>query len=218
MGKAESISKIDLVVYALAVLGGAHSTVHSEDIAAKCYELAPSRFSWGLEKYKRLGWPDKYIVKTALEDAKKDKYSSLVEGAYALEISKDGWRLAPNGAAWLKRNQKRIEHSLDDLSSPMKLDQKVKQRFLKNIRSQPLFRQFSKSGKISGSTQYEFRDMLSCSPDAIKEVVALKFGRLLSTAQLTEEEDVIRFLETCKHEFRYLLQDSKEEPTNEKGG
>lgn len=108
MPKADDISKVDMVVYALAVLGGAHSTIHSEDIAAKCYELAPSRFSWGMEKYKSRGWPDKYIVKTALEDAKKDKYGALAEGTYALELSKDGWRLTPKGAKWLKRNLKRM--------------------------------------------------------------------------------------------------------------
>ena len=117
MAKANDITKVDVVVYALASLGGVHSTVHTEDIAAKCYKLAPSRFSWSLEKYRSCGWPDKYIVKTALEDAKKDKYGSLVEGAYALELAKDGWWLTPEGAVWMKRSQKRIERSLGNLSN-----------------------------------------------------------------------------------------------------
>jgi len=201
----DNISKKDIAVYALGSLGGAHSTIHSEDIAAKCYELAPSRFSWGLEKYRKRGWPDKEIVRIALEDAKKKKYGSLVDGNYALELTKDGWRITPEGAAWLKKNQKRIEIILGDLSSPMKLEKKVKQRFLKNIRSQPLFRKFTKTGNLDGSNQYEFRDMLRVSPDAVKDIIALKFGRLLATAELAGDEDALRFLEMCKKEFEYLL-------------
>jgi len=140
-----------------------------------------------------------------LEDAKKKKYGSLVDGNYALELTKDGWRITPEGAAWLKKNQKRIEIILGDLSSPMKLEKKVKQRFLKNIRSQPLFRKFTKTGNLDGSNQYEFRDMLRVSPDAVKDIIALKFGRLLATAELAGDEDALRFLEMCKKEFEYLL-------------
>ena len=98
-----------------------------------------------------------------------------------------------------------METMLEVLSSPPKLDQKIKQRFLKNIRSQSLYRRFSKFGDIGGRSQFEFRDMLSCSPDAVSNVIAMKFGRLLATAELTGEEDVIRFLKACKQEFSYLF-------------
>src|SRR5687767_12516037 len=105
MARNEDITNVDIVVYALAILRGAERTVHSEDIAAKCYELAPSRFSWRLAAYRDKGWPDKYIVKTALEDAKKE-HSALVEGAYTLDTAKDGWRLTPKGASWFGRDAK----------------------------------------------------------------------------------------------------------------
>lgn len=71
--KTNEISNVDVAVYILATLGGAEKTVYSEHIAAKCYEVAPGRFSWRLPDYREKGWPDKYIVKTALEDAKKDE-------------------------------------------------------------------------------------------------------------------------------------------------
>lgn len=48
----ENLSNIDIVVYALYVLGGWRERIHTEDIALKCFEIAPSRFSW--VKYPRL--------------------------------------------------------------------------------------------------------------------------------------------------------------------
>ncbi len=104
------LTNIDVVVYVLAMLNGATRTVHSEDIAATSHKLTPSRFSWKLRQY--VQWPDKYIVKTALEDAKKEEFGSLVEGSYALEISKDGWRLTVQGVEWVERNRTRIQSAL----------------------------------------------------------------------------------------------------------
>ena len=82
MSKPSEVSNVDIVVYVLGLLGGAEKTVYSEEVAAKCYEVAPTRFSWRLPAYRAKGWPDKYVVKTALEDAKKDKYGALVDGGY----------------------------------------------------------------------------------------------------------------------------------------
>ena len=36
----------DIVIYALYNLGGYQERIHTEDIVLKCYELAPTRFSW----------------------------------------------------------------------------------------------------------------------------------------------------------------------------
>jgi len=112
MARNSAITNLDIAVYALAKLNGAEKKVKSEDIAAKCYELSPSRFSWRLALYREKGWPDKYIVKTALEDTKKEKNGGLVEGSYSLDLSKDGWQLTLAGAAWFRSNTKRIEKGL----------------------------------------------------------------------------------------------------------
>ena len=37
----DNLSNIDIVVYALYLLGGWHERVHTDDIALKCFELAP---------------------------------------------------------------------------------------------------------------------------------------------------------------------------------
>ena len=58
-----------IATYALYVLEGASKTVHTEDIALKCYELAPDVCSW--VNYPE--YPDKEIVRIALSDAMKEK-------------------------------------------------------------------------------------------------------------------------------------------------
>lgn len=200
----DDVSNVEIVVYALGTLRGAERSIHSEDIAAKCYDLAPSRFSWRLPAYRDKGWPDKYIVKTALEDAKKE-HSALVEGTYALDVAKDGWRLTPKGAGWFGRDAQRIERTLNLQPSQTSISKLERQRFLKQIRSQPLYKEFSTSGLLHNSTKYDFIDMLNCSPDASKDVMTLKFDRLRSTAELVGDQEVSHFLGACTKAFSDLL-------------
>ncbi|MCI0356470.1 MAG: hypothetical protein L0099_15755, partial [Acidobacteria bacterium] len=42
----EVLNNIDITVYALYFLGGIEKIVHTEDMANKCYELAPQSFAW----------------------------------------------------------------------------------------------------------------------------------------------------------------------------
>ena len=68
------LSNIDIAVYALYLLGGWRDRIHTEDIALKCFELAPSKFSW--VKYPE--YPDNNTAYLSLGDAKKTKYGVLV--------------------------------------------------------------------------------------------------------------------------------------------
>jgi hypothetical protein len=198
MAEAKELTNVDVVVYALAVLGGSDHTIYSEDVAARCYDLAPSRFSWRLLKYRKKGWPDKYIVKTALEDAKKDEYGALVEGSYALDSTKDGWRLTPKGATWFKANAIRIEQELNSKPQETSVAALDKKRFLRTLQSQQLYKNFVMTGNLNSTSRYEFTDMLNCSPDASQDMIISKYNRVRATAELIGNEDVIRFLDACK--------------------
>src|SRR5208283_3350016 len=70
------LSDKDIVLYALYILGGWQKRVHTEDIALKCYELAPSKFSW--TKYPQ--YPDITPTRFTLETAKKLDSGELVKG------------------------------------------------------------------------------------------------------------------------------------------
>jgi hypothetical protein len=196
------ISNVDIVVYTLATLAGAEKTIHSEDIAAKCFELSPSRFSWRLPQY-RGRWPDKYIVKTALEDAKKKLYGALVQGTYALDLSKDGWRITPEGVEWLAKNKVRVARALKQ--KPLILPKRDAERFTKKLRADVCFKHFQQKGSLEGLSSYMFTDMLACSPDASKDIIKRKFDRLLATAKLVNDKEVIAFLDACTSAFSSIL-------------
>ncbi len=196
------LTNVDIVVYVLAVMGGAERTIYSEDLAAKCYEVDPSRFGWRLEHYRRKGWPDKYIVKTALEDAKKRKYGQLVEGSYAVDPAVDGWRLTPLGASWFSRERSRIERALG--VPPVELPRKDTERFLRQIRSEPLFRLFEGKHSLATATRYDLMDFLRCAPDAPPEAITRKFARLHATALLIADSRVLDFLSACQQHFPEL--------------
>lgn len=199
--KSNEISNVDVVVYVLATLSGAEKTVYSEHIAAKCYELAPARFSWRLPDYREKGWPDKYIVKTALEDAKKDEYGALVDGAYALDVAKDGWRLTTKGAMWFKENAAKVENQIGLRTQHSSVSKREEQRFLKQMQSQQLYQAYCQAGGLDGATRFAFTDMLNCSPDASEDAIISKFKRLRATAELVGDSGVIRFLDACKEIF-----------------
>ena len=43
--------QVEIILYAIYLLGGTHSYVHREDIYLKCFELDPSNFSWDTKDY-----------------------------------------------------------------------------------------------------------------------------------------------------------------------
>ena len=213
MKNTRALTNLDIAVYVLATLGGAKRTVYSEDIAARSYELAPSKFSWRQQIYREKGWPDKYVVKTALEDAKKPEYGGLVEGAYANDLSKDGWRLTPEGAKWFRHNRQRIESAIS-VKQPA-IPRKDADRFKRWLGEEPLFKEFLKTRKVDAKSAYAFTDMLNCSPDASPEVVAVKFGRMRATAELVEDPDISEFVAACAASFPRFSSSSKEETGKE---
>jgi hypothetical protein len=75
-GRRALPDNVAIAVYALRILGGATQFVHTEDVALKCFELVPERFSW--RRYPQ--YPDGAPARFALEDAKKPKYGHLTDG------------------------------------------------------------------------------------------------------------------------------------------
>lgn len=203
MSDPTKLPNYQIVAIALALLDGAKKKVHTEEIAERVLLMAPDRFSWRLPQYREKGWPDKFLVKCALEDAQKRKNGYLVEGRCAAEISKDGWRLTPAGAEWVRTQSHLLRLGQQQPSS--RLPKQDAQRFLKRLRSQPLYRRFVNDGSLTSSSPYDLTDMLNTSPDAPKDVIAIKFGRLRSTAELVGDRNIIRFLEACIDAFPHVL-------------
>ena len=203
-------SNLDVVVYALGMLGGGKRKVSTEDIAHETYQLAPDRFSWVLTQYKR--FPDKQVARIALDDAAKAQYGGLVEGRYTRETSKDGWILTPAGVRWLTENQDRIRLALGREEAPdLQLSPTEVRRFRAQLRRDPAFRVYRRTGSVAGISRFMFSDMLQCSPDAPTDLLRFKFDRLLSQAELANDSELKVFLSECQIRFGDLFSRGEEE-------
>jgi hypothetical protein len=89
-----------IVTMAVFLLDGGRRPIDIEDVAMKCHELAPGRFSW--RKYPEQINLD--YVRRELSRAKNPEFNSLIKGSMT-----DGWTLTPAGLEWARKNQKAVE-------------------------------------------------------------------------------------------------------------
>jgi hypothetical protein len=206
--KKSDLSNIDIALFALYKLGGISAKIHTEHIAMEAYQLAEERFSWRLPEY-RGKFPDKSPVRFALEQAKKKEQGKLVTGRaggdnYRPEL--EGWRFTPEGAEWIRENESRIAEALEQETPDLRKSEAKK--FLKTIKSDICFKQFQRIGALDEVSPYMFTDMLGCSPDAPKQIIRQKYDRLLTTAKLVKDRELITFLEACASSFSSLLMEN----------
>jgi hypothetical protein len=209
-------SNIEVAVFALGLLGGAKRKVATELIAHEAYKLAPDRFSWVLPQYK--DYPDKEVVRAALEDAEKPQSGRLVEGKSARDSARDGWILTPPGIRWLEDNQHRIRLALGANEEPrMRLSPTELGRFRSRLRRDPAFQLYSRTGSVAEMSRFMFCDMLQCSPDAPPDLLSFKFDRLLAEAELANDTELNVFLSECQLRFAELFAGRKEEADGQEG-
>lgn len=101
--------QFEIATLAVYLLGGAEKAVDTEDVAIKCYELAPVLFSW--QKHK--DQINLELVRVSLSDAKKKKSGELLTG-----LGREGWRLTSAGLDWINRKGKAL---LGTAAAEMKL-------------------------------------------------------------------------------------------------
>ena len=188
-------SNVEAIVYVLYVLGGSSKKVATEDIAKKAHEEAPNRFSWISNQYS--DFPDKLVVKTALEDASKNKYGGYVLGNYARDISKDGWTLTPEGIEWINENREQIENALESKIPSSSKSPIESKRFISRIKNSEAYKTYIIEKDKTNLTIYLIADLLQASPDAPKNIFELKINRLLKDAQEVKDEEIFKFLTLC---------------------
>ena len=127
----ERLSNWRIAVLALYSLGGATQRQHQEDIAVKCHELAPRRFSW-----ERYAFPNLDIVGKALRDAKHRKNGELIAGDKRI-----GWLLTPDGIDWASSN---THVASDSMTSGASVLGAAEDRELRQLKSHRLFEAFIK--------------------------------------------------------------------------
>ncbi|MEW6616612.1 MAG: hypothetical protein AB1401_14250 [Thermodesulfobacteriota bacterium] len=215
--KIEKISDKDIVLYALYLLGGWQKRIHTEDVALKSYQIAPSKFSW--VKYPQ--YPDLAPARFALEAAKKPKYGALVDGRSErkrettprklkdlLNDSKSkkisGWILTGSGLKWVESNKARIEKFLDihiPMGDRLPADRKVKEL----IRS-VAFKKFMDYGEQAEISHPEFAESLVCTVNTRAEVLSDRLDQLYSIAEELRKEEVKTYVNFCRNKFASLLE------------
>ena len=202
------LSNIDIALFALYKRGGISEKIHTEYVAWEAYQLAKERFSWRLPEFREKGFPDKTPVRFALEQAKKKESGTLVSGRAGGDINRpelEGWRFTPQGAEWIKKNERRILTALKQKAPD--LPKLVAGRFIRQLKNDPCFVSFNKNGNLNEVSPYMFTDMLACAPDASKEIIRQKFDRFLTTANLVNDTEILKFLEACANKFAQLIND-----------
>lgn len=192
----------EIVVYALHLLEGAARHVHTEDIALRCFELAPGSFSW----IKHQEFPDKDIVRVSLVDARKEKMGGLVSGRAGKgkgqlresdqHRSQDGWQLTESGIRWIKANEERLARVLEQ-HEPKAHRQEVLQR-LSRLREHDLFRDFLDRRDSFVPSIGHLAELLRCRVDADPSVWNKRFEALRKDALVAKQQDMIEFIETCQ--------------------
>src|SRR3972149_7304553 len=205
--KLDKLSDKDIVLYALYLLGGWQKRVHTEDIALKCYQVAPSKFSW--VKYPED--PDLAPARFALEAAKKPKYGALVKGESERKRtvkSVGGWILTAEGIKWIKVNKPRIEQYLGEHRSIG--DRLAADRKLKELLKSVAFKKFREYGEEAEISHAEFAESIVCTVNTRAEGLNARLEQLYSVAEELKKEEVKNYVNSCRKKFALLL--------GEKGG
>ena len=196
------ISDRDIALYTLHLLGGWQKRIHTEDIALKCYQLAPSRFSW--VKYPQ--YPDPSPARFALEDAKQPINGALVKGGSERRRTTrtaGGWMLTSNGIQWIHVNKDRIEKYLGQhipTGDRVPADRKLNQLF----RSMA-FKKFMDHGDHAEISHAEFAESLVCTVNTRPEVINDRLEQFYSIGEELGKQEVKNYVDFCRNRFASFL-------------
>lgn len=195
------LSNIEIAIYALYLLDGISSRVHTEDVALKCFELAPDSFSW--TKYPK--YPDKEVVRFALEDAGKKRGGMLVQGRSKTRVVAEemrqvtdpaGWMLTSAGASWIAINAARIEAHLK-IRKPNDHRQEVHKK-LGRLRGHALFQSYLRKPADFRPSLGEIAEYFRCRMDADQVVWQKRFESVRNLAQTLNDLELAAFIDRCK--------------------
>ena len=176
----ERLSNPQIAALALYLIGGATARQHQEDVAVKCYELAPRRFSWERHEY-----PDIDRAGVALRDAKKPRNGALTTGDKRV-----GWLLTPEGIDWAAEYGGLAGGSMASGASVLGA---AEDRELRQLRSHRLFEAWRAGSEAV--TVFQAADAVGLPADAPVPSVARRIDELAGAARAGKRQDMEGFLE-----------------------
>lgn len=199
---APKLSNWEITVYILHTLGGGLRLIPTEDIARRCFEIAPDSFSW--TKYPQ--YPDKDVVRSALVDARKEKNGVLVRGRAGrgkgqsgrtnVGPAADGWSLTPEGARWISDNKARLADILKIREPNTQRQENL--RKLSRIRRHPLYKRFLEQPEGFVPSMGEMAELFRCRVDADQSTWDKRFNAVISQASIADDSKALKFINCCK--------------------
>ncbi len=180
-----SITKRDLAVLAVFLLGGDKKFVDTEDVAVKAAGLAPNAFAW--RKY-----PDQInleLVRAVLSDAKKKQFGGLLHGT-----GTTGWRLSDAGVVWAQGKGRDVLGGGTASVAPWagSSDARRTDRQLQRVRTSAAWGQWLTEGTVD---QEAAKVLFRIDDYATPGMTDQKVARLRSVVMADEE--AARFLEVA---------------------
>ena len=179
----DRVTNWQIAALALYSLGGATARQHQEDVAVRCYELAPRRFSW-----ERHDYPDIDRAGVALRDGKKVKNGALVTGDKRV-----GWLLTPTGIDWARRRTEAVGNGEAEGASVLSA---AADRELRKLQQHRLFAEWQ-----AGSSEvsvFQAADAVGLPADAPTHSIARRIAELSGAARAARRQEVEGFLEWLK--------------------
>jgi hypothetical protein len=196
---APKIANWEIVVHALHVLGGGLRFIPTEDVAIKCFKIAPDAFSW--VKYPQ--YPDKDVVRHALIRARDE--GGLVRGRAGRgkgqtarvnsDPALDGWSLTAEGAKWILAHGKRLEGLLES-REPGSHRQELLQK-LDRISRHALFQEFLDKPEGFAPSLGAMAELFRCRVDSEQSTWDKRFDMVMSQAEMAQDLKIIDFVKRC---------------------
>jgi hypothetical protein len=180
-----ALTQVELVTWAVYLLGGAQKRVDTEDVAIKVFSLAPKRFSW--RKY-----PDQInleLVRVYLSDAKGVERGELLVGS-----GRTGWSLTRKGLTWVRAAgaelSERHQVASDRQSRAGSIDANRRARERKRILSMPAWSRWANEDR--SVVVDEAREVFRIDSYSTSSVREAKMTRM--RAMFSGDEQISAFL------------------------
>ncbi len=179
------LTQVELVTWAVCLLGGAQKRVDTEDVAVKVFGLAPKRFSW--RKY-----PDQInleLVRVYLSAAKDVEHGELLVGS-----GRTGWSLTRKGLAWVRSAESALQERHGAASGKQSqagsIDANRQARERKRILSMPAWTRWATGDRsVAVDEAREISRIDSYSTASVREA---KMTRM--RAMFSDDEQISAFL------------------------
>jgi hypothetical protein len=211
---AEIYSRIalnDLVTYAVYFLSQTGSEINAEDIVATCFKLFPERFQ--LRGYPE--WPDSTVVNKRWLDCRDKGYlHGSTAGGFSLTAK--GLELAEKTSALLTGKQRLFRKpGLEKVSGEMRTRAG---RFVRSLETSEAFQRFATGGPSVQISEFDFRNMLLCTMESSAATLRSNLEQFGQYAALYQRNDLLGFLDFCRHKFASQLNESTGEAGKYRGG